>query len=53
MIVNDLKNIMFNLTGVPPKNQKIIFKAKVLPNDMNLGTANITANSKITLMGSK
>jgi hypothetical protein len=53
MMISDLKNLMFNLTGVPSRNQKIIYKGKVLSNDILCSNANITPNCKIQLMGSK
>lgn len=53
MMISDVKNLMFNLTGVPSRNQKVIYKGKVLANDMLCGNAGIIANSKIQLMGSK
>ena len=51
--INQVKNYIFNYTGVPISKQKIIFKGKTLSNDLTIINANITPNSKLMVMGSK
>jgi hypothetical protein len=51
--INDIKNVIFNYTGVPISKQKIIFKGKTLSNDLTVINCNITPNSKLMVMGSK
>ncbi|KAL3530923.1 hypothetical protein ACH5RR_010245 [Cinchona calisaya] len=51
--VKNLKSILQPLTNVLPRGQKLIFKGKVLVDDMTLRSSEITNGSKIMLMATQ
>ncbi|KAJ4725524.1 LRR repeats and ubiquitin-like domain-containing protein [Melia azedarach] len=50
--VMQLKNLLLPLTDVLVRGQKLIFKGKVLVNEMTLREAKVTNGAKVMLMGS-
>lgn len=51
--VKDVKLLLQPLTNVLPRGQKLIFKGKVLEDNMSLKSLNITNGSKLMLMASQ
>ncbi|KAI3986846.1 hypothetical protein MKX01_014547 [Papaver californicum] len=51
--VKDLKSLLQSLTNVLPRGQKLIFKGKVLEDNMKLKSTDITNGSKLMLMASQ
>lgn len=51
--IKDLKGILQNLTDVLPRGQKLIFKGKILVDEVTLRSAGVSNGSKIMLMATK
>ncbi|KAK6935691.1 Leucine-rich repeat [Dillenia turbinata] len=51
--IRDLKSLLQPLTNVLPRGQKLIFKGKVLIDDMSLRSSSVMNGSKIMLMASQ
>ncbi|THG12953.1 hypothetical protein TEA_014576 [Camellia sinensis var. sinensis] len=51
--VRDLKSILQPLTNVLPRGQKLIFKGKVLLDELTLRSSQVTDGAKIMLMASQ
>uniref|UniRef100_A0A5B7BKW2 Ubiquitin-like domain-containing protein n=1 Tax=Davidia involucrata TaxID=16924 RepID=A0A5B7BKW2_DAVIN len=51
--VKDLKSLLQPLTNVLPRGQKLIFKGKLLVDDMTLRSSEVTNGAKIMLMASQ
>ncbi|PIM97663.1 Ubiquitin-like protein [Handroanthus impetiginosus] len=51
--IKDLKSLLQTLTNVLPRGQKLIFKGKVLSDDLTFASSEISDGSKIMLMASQ
>ncbi|XP_038900566.1 LRR repeats and ubiquitin-like domain-containing protein At2g30105 [Benincasa hispida] len=51
--VKDLKSLLQPLTNVLPRGQKLIFKGKVLADDMTLAASEVASGAKMMLMASQ
>ncbi|KAK4412557.1 LRR repeats and ubiquitin-like domain-containing protein [Sesamum alatum] len=51
--IKDLKSLLQPLTNVLPRGQKLIFKGKVLSDELRLASSEISDGSKIMLMASQ
>lgn len=51
--VKDLKSLLQPITNVLPRGQKLIYKGKLLVDDMTLKSSEVTSGAKIMLMASQ
>ncbi|XP_075515544.1 LRR repeats and ubiquitin-like domain-containing protein At2g30105 [Primulina tabacum] len=51
--IKDLKSLLQPLTNVLPRGQKLIYKGRVLPDEVTVASAEISDGSKVMLMASQ